>query len=432
MPIKVEPVEVNIGPQHPSTHGVFRMVAKIDGERIVDVKMVVGYLHRSMEKLAEERTYTQNIPFTDRMDYLAAMSGNLGYCLSVEKLAGIEVPERAQYLRVIFAELQRVASHCMATGAFINDCGAWQTPVMWCFRDRETRPRPLRDDLRRPPHDELHAHRRRRLRHPGRVPARARQAHQRRAAEVVRRVRSSCIVGNEIIMMRARDVGVVTPELAINASLSGPMLRSAGIAWDLRKADPYCGYDRFKFDIPVGYNGDAYDRMIIRIEEMKQSLRIIRQAVHDLPGGAAQDRRPARHPAAGRRGVLPRRVAEGRAGLLRRQRWRRRAVPLARARALAHQPQRPARDDDRPDASPTPSSRSAASTSTSGRWTDDAAPLLDLITGYWWDMRDLSNLSRRHLRAAGDRGLPGLVDLRHLRAARHAGDHLVRRRASPS
>ena len=122
MPIKSEPVEVNIGPQHPSTHGVFRMVAKIDGERIVDVKMIVGYLHRSMEKLAEERTFTQNIPFTDRMDYLAAMSGNLGYCLSVEKLAGIEVPERAQYLRVIFAELQRVASHCMATGAFINDC----------------------------------------------------------------------------------------------------------------------------------------------------------------------------------------------------------------------------------------------------------------------------------------------------------------------
>jgi NADH-quinone oxidoreductase subunit D len=282
--INAEPIEVNIGPQHPSTHGVFRMVAKIDGERVVDVKMVVGYLHRSMEKLAEERTYTQNIPFTDRMDYLAAMTGNLGYCLSVEKLAGVEVPERAQYLRTMFAELQRVASHCMATGAFINDCGAWQTPVMWCFRDREKVldlfemtcgarittnymriggvafdiPEEFLPAVDRLVNDDL--------------PARFEEL-------------ESLIVGNEIILMRARDVGVVTPEMAINASLSGPMLRSAGIAWDIRKADPYCVYDRVNFDIPVGYNGDSYDRMVIRIEEMKQSLRIIRQCMHDLPGG---------------------------------------------------------------------------------------------------------------------------------------------------
>ena len=285
MPIKSAPVEVNIGPQHPSTHGVFRMVAKIDGERIVDVKMVVGYLHRSMEKLAEERTYTQNIPFTDRMDYLAAMAGNLGYCLSVEKLASVEVPERAQYLRVIFAELQRVASHCMATGAFINDCGAWQTPVMYAFRDREKVldlfemtcgarlttnymriggvafdiPDEFLPALDRLINDDL--------------PFRFEEYDQ-------------LLVGNEIIMMRARDVGMVSPEMAINASLSGPLLRSAGIAWDIRKADPYCVYDRMQFDIPVGYNGDAYDRMCIRIEEMKQSLRIIRQAMYDLPGGA--------------------------------------------------------------------------------------------------------------------------------------------------
>jgi NADH:ubiquinone oxidoreductase subunit D len=162
VPITSEPVEVNIGPQHPSTHGVFRMVAKIDGERVVDVKMVVGYLHRSMEKLAEERTFTQNIPFTDRMDYLASMTSNLGYCLSVEKLAGIEVPERAQYLRTIFAELQRVASHCMATGAFINDCGAWQTPSLASVTAR--RCSTVRDGLRRAHHDELYAHRRHRLR----------------------------------------------------------------------------------------------------------------------------------------------------------------------------------------------------------------------------------------------------------------------------
>ena len=135
--IHTPPYVVNIGPQHPSTHGVFRMRVTLDGERIIDAEMVLGYLHRSMEKLAEERTYTQNIPFTDRMDYLAAMTGNLGYCLAVEKLAGVEVPERGSYLRVIFAELQRIASHCMANGTFVNDCGAWQTPLMYMFRERE-------------------------------------------------------------------------------------------------------------------------------------------------------------------------------------------------------------------------------------------------------------------------------------------------------
>jgi NADH-quinone oxidoreductase subunit D len=285
MPIKVEPVEVNIGPQHPSTHGVFRMVAKIDGERIVDVKMVVGYLHRSMEKLAEERTYTQNIPFTDRMDYLAAMSGNLGYCLSAEKLAGVEVPERAQFLRVIFAELQRVASHCMATGAFINDCGAWQTPVMWCFRDRER----VLDLFEMTCGARLTTNYMRIGGVAFDIPDEFLPALDKLVNDELPKSfeeYEELIVGNEIIMMRARDVGVVSPELAINASLSGPMLRSTGIAWDLRKADPYCVYDHMKFDIPVGYNGDAYDRMVIRIEEMKQSLRIIRQAVHDLPGGS--------------------------------------------------------------------------------------------------------------------------------------------------
>lgn len=284
MPIKSELVEVNIGPQHPSTHGVFRMVAKIDGERVVDIEMVVGYLHRSMEKLAEERTFTQNIPFTDRMDYLSAMNSNLGYCMSVEKLADITVPERALYLRTIMAELQRVASHLMATGAFINDCGAWQTPVMHCFRDREkvldlfemTCGARITTNYMRiggvafdipeeflPVLDKLVN---------GDLPFRFDEL-------------EDLIVGNEIILMRARDVGVVSPEVAINASLSGPMLRSAGVAWDIRKADPYCVYDRVAFDIPLGYNGDSYDRMVIRVEEMKQSLRIIRQCVHDLPGG---------------------------------------------------------------------------------------------------------------------------------------------------
>src|SRR5215213_8090846 len=135
--IKSEPFILNIGPQHPSTHGVFRIKATVDGEKVLEAEMVMGYLHRSMEKLAEERTYTQNIPFTDRTDYLAAMSNNLAYCLAVERLAGVEVPERASYLRVIFAELQRLASHSMANGTFINDAGAWQTPLMYMRRERE-------------------------------------------------------------------------------------------------------------------------------------------------------------------------------------------------------------------------------------------------------------------------------------------------------
>src|SRR3970040_608506 len=136
-PFKTEPFVINIGPQHPSTHGVFRIKATVDGEKVIDAEMVMGYLHRSMEKLAEERTYTQNIPFTDRTDYLSSMSNNLGYCLAVEKLAGIDVPERGNAIRVIMSELQRLASHCMAVGAFANDAGAWQTPVMWAFRERE-------------------------------------------------------------------------------------------------------------------------------------------------------------------------------------------------------------------------------------------------------------------------------------------------------
>jgi NADH-quinone oxidoreductase subunit D len=135
--MKTEPFVVNVGPQHPSTHGVFRLRLTLDGERIVDADMVMGYLHRSMEKLAEGRTYIQNIPFTDRIDYLSSMANNLAYCMAVEKLVGIEVPERGQFLRVIMAEFQRLANHAMAIGAFLNDCGAWFTPLMWMFRERE-------------------------------------------------------------------------------------------------------------------------------------------------------------------------------------------------------------------------------------------------------------------------------------------------------
>ncbi len=282
--IETEPMIVNIGPQHPSTHGVFRMRVTLDGERIINAEMVVGYLHRSMEKLAEERTWTQNIPFTDRMDYLAAMTGNLSYCHAVERLAGVEVPERAQYLRVIFAELQRIASHAMANGTFVNDCGAWQTPLLYMFREREKildlfemtcgarltlnymRIGGVAFDLP----DEFMPQLRALL---DELPARMDEY-------------DDLLIDNEILLMRSRDIGILSPELAMNASVSGPMLRGSGIAWDLRKADPYGVYDRMEFDIPVGYNGDCFDRFMVRMEEVRQSVRIIEQAVEQLPPGS--------------------------------------------------------------------------------------------------------------------------------------------------
>jgi NADH-quinone oxidoreductase subunit D len=281
--IKTEPLIVNIGPQHPSTHGVFRMRVTLDGERITDAEMIIGYLHRSMEKLAEERTWTQNIPFTDRMDYLAAMTGNLSYCLAVEKLAGIEVPERGQYLRVLFAELQRIASHAMANGTFINDCGAWQTPLFYMFREREK----ILDLFEMVCGARLTLNY---IRIGGvafDVPDEFMPQLQALVDELPDRIEEyeQLLLENEILLMRARNVGTISPELAINASLTGPMLRGSGIAWDIRKADPYCVYDRMEFDIPVGYQGDCYDRFLVRMEEVRQSLRIIKQAMAQLPPG---------------------------------------------------------------------------------------------------------------------------------------------------
>jgi NADH-quinone oxidoreductase subunit D len=284
--IRTEPFTVNIGPQHPSTHGVFRMKVKLDGERIIDAEMVLGYLHRSMEKLAEERTYTQNIPFTDRMDYLSAMSNNLGYCLAVEKLAGVRVPERGEYIRVIMAELQRFANHCMAVGTFVNDAGAWQTPLMYLFAEREKildlfemvcgarlttnymRIGGVAFDLTE---DFLPITRKLVDYLPGRLD------------EV-----ENLLLENEILLARAKGVGVIPTDLAINASLSGPMLRASGVAWDIRKADPYSIYPRFEFQIPVGTQGDSYDRFLVRLAEMRESVKIVDQALRALPKGPSK------------------------------------------------------------------------------------------------------------------------------------------------
>ncbi len=291
MTLKTEPFVVNVGPQHPSTHGVFRLRLTLDGERIIDADMVMGYLHRSMEKLAEERTYTQNIPFTDRTDYLAAMTGNLAYVMAVEKLCSIEVPERALWLRMIMSELQRFASHCMAVGIFANDCGAWQTPVMHMMRDRER----ILDLFEMACGARLTLNYMRIGGVARDVPPEFMPAAQKLLDDLPKRLDEyeSLLFENEIIVARSRGIGVLTPEQAMAYSVSGPMLRASGVAWDIRKADPYTVYDKVEFDIAVGTHGDVFDRFAVRMEEMRQSLRILRQALDMIPEGPVHARLPS-------------------------------------------------------------------------------------------------------------------------------------------
>ena len=278
-----EPVVVNLGPQHPSTHGVFRLKVTLDGEIVQDAEMRIGYLHRSMEKLAEERSYTQNIPFTDRIDYLAAMSNNLAYCLAAEELLGVEAPPRGQAIRVLFAELQRIASHAMANGTFINDCGAWHTPLFHMFRDRER----VLDMFEMTCGARLTTNYMRIGGVAFDLPDELLPTLRRFLADMPQRVRDyeDLLMENEILHARARGVGVISPEMAINSSLSGPVLRATGVPWDLRKANPYCGYERYDFDIPVGEQGDCFDRFLVRMAEVKQSLRILNQLVDNIPAG---------------------------------------------------------------------------------------------------------------------------------------------------
>ena len=278
-----EPVVVNLGPQHPSTHGVFRLKVTLDGEIVQDAEMRIGYLHRSMEKLAEERTYTQNIPFTDRIDYLAAMSNNLAYCLAAEELLGVEVPPRGQAIRVLFAELQRVASHAMANGTFINDCGAWHTPLFHMFRDRER----VLDMFEMTCGARLTTNYMRIGGVAFDLPDELLPTLRAFLDEMPDRIADyeALLMENEILHARARGVGVISPEMAINSSISGPVLRATGVPWDLRKANPYCGYQDYEFDIPVGEQGDCFDRFLVRMAEVKQSLRILNQVIDNIPDG---------------------------------------------------------------------------------------------------------------------------------------------------
>jgi NADH-quinone oxidoreductase subunit D len=244
---------------------------------------VFGYLHRGTEKLAESRTYVQIVTLTDRMDYVASMSNNLAYVRTVEKLAGIEVPERALYLRVISAELQRIASHLMAIGFWLNDLGAFATPLMYCFRERER----ILDMF------EMLCGARITLSYmrPGGVLQDAPEDFWPALDLFVRETPgyidelAQLISENEIVLARSKGIGVLSAEQAINASITGPVLRASSVKWDLRKADPYEIYDRLDFDIPIGANGDTFDRYVVRIEEMRESIKIVQQCVRDIPEG---------------------------------------------------------------------------------------------------------------------------------------------------
>jgi len=275
-------VILNMGPQHPSTHGVLRVKLKLDGEKVISSECIIGYLHRGVEKIGENRTYAQFAPYVDRTDYVAAVSNGLGYCEAVEKLLGAEAPPRARWVRTILTELQRIASHLLWLGTHALDIGA-MTPVFYCFREREEILKifekycgarltthafriggllyetydGFEEDVKKFCHDFLS-----------------------RVDEY-----EELLTENRIWIQRTRGVGILTADDAIAMGASGPVLRGSGVKWDIRRAFPYAAYDQFEFDIPVGENGDTYDRYLVRMQEMRQSHRIVLQAIDSIPSG---------------------------------------------------------------------------------------------------------------------------------------------------
>lgn len=280
-------LEVSMGPHHPSTHGVFRMQVTLDGERIVKLKPVFGYLHRNHEKLGENTTYLASMPYTDRLDYLNSMTNNWAYALAVEKLAGQPVPERAEYLRIILAELTRLLNHTCLAGFLLQDAGAMGTPLMYAFREREK----ILDLFEAISGSRMMCNFQR---FGGcRVDASPEWlAATRTLVDGYGRFLDefeALLTGNEILMARMQGVGVLSPELAINAGITGPMLRATGVDYDLRKVDAYGLYARFAFRVPLGDHGDTYDRYMIRVLEMRESIRILQEALRDLPAGPVMD-----------------------------------------------------------------------------------------------------------------------------------------------
>ncbi len=279
---KRETMTINMGPQHPATHGVLRIELELEGETVIDARPIIGYLHTGIEKNMEAKTYTQALTMTDRMDYMAPMSNNLVYVGAIEKLMEVEVPPRAEYVRVIMTELTRIASHLVWLGTHAIDIGA-MSMLLYCFREREKivqmyefvsgvrmmssyfRVGGLAND----------------------IPA----GFDKRVKDILDTFPSKIeeyeglLTNNRIWLNRTVGVGTISAEDAIDAGLSGPLLRGSGVAWDIRKSNPYSYYDKFEFDIPTGKNGDVYDRYKVRLEEMRQSLRIVAQAVDGIPDG---------------------------------------------------------------------------------------------------------------------------------------------------
>ena len=282
-----ELLEVSMGPQHPSTHGVFRMDVVLDGERVVRLRPVFGYLHRNHEKIAEQISYLGSMPYTDRLDYFCSMTNNWAYALTVEKLAGLQVPERAEYLRVIMAELTRLQNHACLIGFLVQDMGASGTPLMYAFREREK----ILDLFEALSGSRMMCNY---LRFGGcrcdLPPGWLDQAKQ--VVEEFPRFLDEydrLLSENEILLARTQGVGVLPAALAVNASVTGPMLRASGINYDVRKVDRYGIYDRFDFRVPLGEHGDTYDRYLMRLLEMRESVKILQRALKELPAGPIMD-----------------------------------------------------------------------------------------------------------------------------------------------
>lgn len=280
---------VNVGPQHPSTHGVIRLIITLDGEQIVACEPVIGYLHRGLEKMMERRPYRHNIPFTDRLDYLAALSCNLAICQCIERLASVEVPERAQYIRVLLMELQRIASHLVFLGTFGTDLGA-TTMFLYAFREREM----VLDLLEectgaRLTYNWIRV---------GGVPDDLPEGFGEKVLNFTKLFRQrlqeydQLLSRNRIFRSRSQGIGMLSKEIALSYGVSGPSIRASGVPYDIRKVAPYEVYDRLAFDVPVFEQGDVWARYLVRLEEMRQSIRIIEQVLRDMPEGTVLTKLP--------------------------------------------------------------------------------------------------------------------------------------------
>jgi NADH-quinone oxidoreductase subunit D len=282
-----ELLEISMGPHHPSTHGVFRMDVVLDGEKVVKLKPVCGYLHRNHEKIGENISYLASMPYTDRLDYFCSMTNNWAYALTIEKLAGLAVPERAEYIRVIMAELTRLQNHTSLIGFFVHDMGALGTPLMYAFREREK----ILDLFEEVSGARMMCNYMRF----GGVRVDVNDEWLARTTQLVANYSKfldefeTFLNQNEILLARTQGVSPLTKEQAVNASLTGPLLRAAGVNYDVRKVDKYGIYSRFDFKVPLGEHGDLYDRYMMRVLEMRESIKILNQALRDIPGGPVMD-----------------------------------------------------------------------------------------------------------------------------------------------